>query len=74
MLKGTLTFAIDGKGIGPKTHEIYSTYDREREVWYLYKEGPSYSNRYQITEYDEKGLAFLRRVQSKHIDLRSDKS
>jgi hypothetical protein len=58
MVKGNLTLALDGRGIGPATRRKISVLVGAQ--WYVYDEGPSYSNAFAITEWDDAGLAWLK--------------
>jgi len=65
MMKGHMLLALGGNKLR-EGHTRYSVYDPNNQCWYYYEEGPTYANTYQITEYDEAGLAYLRRIESKH--------
>lgn len=58
MVKGRLIMALDfARRKGDTDHKI-ETYKKGGQ-WYICKTGPTYSNSYEVTEFDEEGLNWL---------------
>lgn len=71
-MKGYLTAALDGRGIGPREHTILSF--RVEETWYVQKAGPNYVNTFRITEFDDRDLPRLHELETHDSLERTEQS